>query len=305
MKISDVLDQIGQDVLTEDSKKILAEAFLEAVEASVNEKLELHIQNALTQLDEEHSEKLEKLLEAIDTDHTSKLSAVLEKVDADHASKLKFVIERYQKTLNKDAIEFKEQLTEQISQYLDLYLEDQLPKEEINEAVKNVQARKVLDKIKQVVAVDQTFIDETIKEAVQDGKETIDNLRRELNEAVKANIELSQSVKSTKANLILEQKTAGFSRDKKAFIMRTLAGKDPGVIEENFDYAMKMFEKDEDDQTQLLSEEAKSKSRIVTGKVDTPPTRIKDETLNESVVPEDGVTGYLSVLQSQDNKYRK
>ena len=47
MNITDVLDQIGSDVLTADTKKALAEAFTEAVEKRIAEQSELTATDAL------------------------------------------------------------------------------------------------------------------------------------------------------------------------------------------------------------------------------------------------------------------
>ena len=92
MKINEVLDQIGSDVLSEETKKLLSAAFDEGVTTQVNEKIELEVKNAIQRLDEEHATQLEILLETIDKDHTSKLQAVLQKIDEDHTQKLKYYI---------------------------------------------------------------------------------------------------------------------------------------------------------------------------------------------------------------------
>jgi hypothetical protein len=305
MKISDVLDQIGKDVLTDDSKKALTEAFEDAVKVSVEERVKLDVDNSLKQLDEQHAQKLEQLLGTIDEDHTKKLVAVLEKVDKDHAGKLQFVIERYKKIMTEDAKEFKAQLVESVSNFIELYIKDALPKQEIAEAVKNVQARKIVEQVKQIVSLDEEFINSTVKEAVADGKNTIDTLRGELNEAVKMNIKLAQESKNAKAELVLEKQAANLPKEKKDYVMRALKGKDPEFITENFDYVIKMFEEDENKATRLVTEDAKKKSRVVTEKLDVPASQIKDESLVNEQADQEPVNEYLNVLKSQDNKFGK
>jgi inorganic pyrophosphatase len=298
-KIEDVLNQISEDVLTEDSKKMLSEAFAEAVEATVTERLDLEVSNALQQLDEEHSAKLEQLLEAIDTDHSQKLVAVLEKIDKDHTEKLEFLIKKHQKALNEDAKEFKENLLSQLSNYMELYLDKAIPKEELQEAVSNKRAQKILEQMKQMIALDDSFINETIKEAVQDGRKTIDSLKSELNEAIKQNIQVTQALKAKAAELILEKNTAGLPKEKKQYVMRMLKDKDPEYITENFNYVVKMFDKEEEDHKVLVTEQATKSSKIVTEKVDTP--RNNKETEKASFAPEgDGVSEYLSAMKQQD-----
>lgn len=303
MKISDVLDQIGKDVLTEDSKKALTEAFEDAVKLTVEEKVKLEVENSLKQLDEQHSQKLEQLLGTIDEDHTKKLVAVLEKVDKDHAGKLQFVIERYKKILSEDAKTFKQNLVESVSNFIELYIKDALPREEIAEAVKNVRSRKIIEQVKQIVSLDEEFINSTVKEAVEDGKKTIDTLRDELNEAVKMNIKLAQESKLAIADLVLEKQVANLPKEKKDYVMRALKGKDPEFITENFNYVIKMFEEDENKAARLVTEDARKKTKIVTEKVDVPASQIKDNSLLNEQTDEEPVSGYLNVLKSQDNKF--
>lgn len=296
-RIEDVLDQISEDILTEDSKQMLTEAFEEAVAAAVEEKVELQVESALKQLDEEHADKMSQLIEAIDVDHSAKLVAVLQRLDEEHTEKLQYLIARHQKVLREDAAEFKAKLTKQLSNYLELYIEKAIPHEQLREAVQNKKAQKMVEQIKQVVSLDDEFINETIKEAVQDGRKTIDSLKRELNEAVKDNIKISQDLKQRSAELLIEKNTAGLVKEKKEYVVRMLKGKDPEYIKENFDYVVKMFDKEEDENRRLVTEKAKSSSKVITEKVDVPKGFEKKEAPKE---PEGGVGGYLSEMKRQD-----
>lgn len=303
MKIEDILGQAGEGVLTEETKTLLADAFNEAVTVAAKEKAELETVNALQQLDEEHSKKLENLLEAIDIDHSNKLTAVLQKIDDDQTAKLKQVIAHYENLIQEDAKAFKAEFTDMVSNYLDVYLDKTVPKEELTEAVSNKRAQKLLSQIKQIVTIDEQFVNDTIREAVEDGKQTIDTLRKELNEAVKSNIQLNQSLKGIKAELVLEKNTANFSKEKRDYTMRALAGKDPEFITENFDYVANMFDREEEVVREELKGTATSKAKTIT--VNTP--KVDESTvLNESVdASDDGVASYLDALQKQEKYIRK
>lgn len=302
MNVKEVIDQIGSDVLTEETKKLLTEAFNEAVEKRAKEVTELESKNVLQQLDEDHAKQLETLLEAIDKDHTDKLTAVLSKIDEDHTEKLQYLVKKNNKLLAEDAAAFKAQLVKQLSNYIDLYLEDAIPKDELIEAVSNKQAQKTLNEIKQLVAIDEEYIHETIREAVADGKSQIDNLKKELNEAIKQNIRINEDFKSTKSDLLIEKFTQGFSKDKKDYCMRVLKDKDPDYLVENFKYVVKMFEKEENNNQEVLAESAKLKSRVISQKVDTPKAS-KEGIITESTeVDNTPVNEYLGALQHQDGK---
>lgn len=297
--IEDVLSQLGGDILTEDSKKMLIEAFDDAVNARVSERVEIEVKDALQKLDEDHSVKLEQLLEAIDSDHTQKLVAVLEKIDTDHSEKLVYLVKRHAKIMKEDAAQFKEKLIAQLSGYLDLYIEKAIPRDELKEAVSNKRAQRMVEQMKQIISLDDSFVNETIKEAVEDGRKTIENLKSELNEAVKQNIQITQMLKGKSAELMLEKSTAGLARDKKQYVMRMLKDKDPEYIKENFDYVVKMFDKEDDGQRELVAEQATKAAKIIKEKVDTPRSEkiIKEGT---SSVDGDGVGGYLDIMKRQD-----
>lgn len=307
MKIKDVLDQIGQDVLSEDTKKTLQEAFDEVVNATVTEKVNLEVEAALKKLDEDHAVKLEKLLESIDEDHVNKLHAVIAKIDEDHTKKLQYIVSHYKKILAEDASDFKNKLSKQVNDYLSLYVSEKLPTAEIKEAVQNVKARRILEKVKQVVAVDEEFINETIREAVEDGRNTIENLRSELSDTVKANIAINQEMKATKAELLIEKSTAGFPKHKKDYVARILRDKDPDFITENFEQTVKMFERDEEDSHRSAAEVATKNTKTMSGKIDVPASKVKDSgLLTESAPTEKGsVGGYLKALESQDNRFKR
>lgn len=297
MDINEILTKIGSDVLTEDTKKLLTDAFSQAIDAKVNERLELEVTAALQKLDEQHSSSLEKLLGDLDRDHTSKLQAVLGKIDEDHTKKLEYVIERGNKLVQEDASTFKSQLVKQLSNYLDLYLEKAVPNEKIEEAVQNKQAGRIVNEIKKLVSIDEQFVNETVKEAVADGKKTIDTLKSELNEAIKDNIRLNQETKGAKASLILEQTTKDFSKEKKDYVMRVLAGKDPEYITENVSYVIKMFEKEEDDTIEDVA--AVETKAAATATVETPALITEAKDAQKAETP---VAGYLDALSTFDKK---
>jgi len=298
-KIEDVIDQISEDVLTEDTKKMLSEAFAEAVETTISDRLELEVSNALQQLDEEHSTKLEQLLEAIDTDHSNKLIAVMEKIDKDHTEKLGYLIKTHQVALNEDATEFKQNLLTQLSKYMEVYIEKAIPAEELQEAVDNKKAYKIVQSIKQMVSLDDEFINDTIKEAVEDGRKTIDSLKTDLNEAIKQNIQITQGLKAKNAELVLEKNIADLDKNKKDYVLRMLKGKDPDYITENFDYVVNMFDKEEDESSQLISEEAKQTSKVVSANIDT-PRKEEDSLISESTEKDSAVVDYMSAMERQD-----
>jgi DNA-binding phage protein len=295
MNIKSILEKLNKDVLSEETAIAIAEAFESAVNEKVESRVKLELENTISKIDEDHASKLEKLLEAIDTDHTEKLEKVVNALTEDHVQKLETISNFYKKALNEKADEFSLKLVEEVSKFLDIALEKALPQDQLNEAIANVYARKKLDEIRNLVGLDQEYIDKSIKEAIADGKKTIDQLSEKLNESYKENETLLNKIKSVEAKTLLDEKTHGMSSTKKEFIYKLLNDKESSYIQENFNYVVEMFERGEEESATVLVEEAKQKA--VTLDVDVS----KAKTLvNESAAPskvQHGLVGeYLSEL---------
>jgi len=250
--ISQVLKEATQDILTEDVLKEIQAAF----ETQVNEKVALHVEKALNEQDEDYSKKLETLLEAIDADHTAKLNKVVKALDTDRTNKLKMVIEKYEAALTGEANNFKSTIVEQVSNYLDLYLEEKVPAVQIQEAVNNKRANEVLNEIRNMLSVDMALAQESIRDAVVDGKARIDEAASQLEVANKRVSSLTEELSKVKANLVLEQKTSGLDEDKQKYMKKMLANKSAKFIAENFDYTLGLFEKTEEERLNNLKNEA-------------------------------------------------
>lgn len=276
--ITQILKEATKDILTEDVLKEIETAFNQAVET----KSMLHVEKALNEQDEDYAKKLETLVEAIDTDHTKKLQAVVEAIDQDRAAKLKVIVEKYEKALVEEANNFKSTLVDQISNYLDLYLEEKLPLAEIQEAVENKRANAVLSDIRSMLSVDMALAKDTIKDAVVDGKNRLDEAAQQLEAATKQITELKEKLNSTESELVLEKKVSKLDEAEKAYMKKLLSGKSTKFITENFDYTLGLFNKSEEERLNSLKEEAVTET--VATQVDRP---VIEESVNEEAAQSD------------------
>ena len=160
--IKAILKEATQDLLSDDVLKEIENAFNKSVESKVS----LHVEKALNEQDEDYSKKLEHLLQTIDKDHTEKLKKVVEALDANRAEKLKQIVEKYQAALSKEAVEFKDNTINNISAYLEAYLDETVPSTDIKEAVRNSKAVKVLENVRKLLGVDAALEKDSIKDAV-------------------------------------------------------------------------------------------------------------------------------------------
>tara|TARA_B110000908_G_C10248261_1_gene450196 strand:+ start:1069 stop:1920 length:852 start_codon:yes stop_codon:yes gene_type:complete len=252
MSISKILKEATNGTVDETVLSEIESAF----EKRLTEKTQLHVDKALLEQDELYTSKLEQLLEAIDTDHSSKLNKVVEAIEVDRAAKLKAVVSKYESVLTEDAKVFKEELVESISSYLDAYLQETIPAADIQEAVKNKKAIKVLEGIRNHLAVDGALQKESIKDAVIDGHNQINEATTKLESALQEKSVIEEELNTIKANLLIEQKTANLDERSAKYVKKMFTGKPSEFITENFDYTLKLFNKKEDSRLEGLKVEA-------------------------------------------------
>ena len=287
--ITALLKEATKDLLTEETLKSIQQSF----DGAVSERTQIHIEKALLEQDNEYASKLEKLIGAIDKDHTNKLNRVVEAIDVNHSNKLRMIVEGYEKALTTEATKFKAETVNTLSKYLDLYLEEKIPTASVNEAVENKRAFLVLDEVKKILAVDQAMAQDSIREAVVDGKKTIDELTKALNEATAKNKKLEESYYTTKSDLLIEQKISVLPEEKKQYMKRMLESKSPKYVSENFDYILGLHDKNEQETLEVLKEQATKQS--VSADADLP--RVVEESTEDSNKSHPVLTSYMSELK--------
>ena len=267
-KISEVLNEVGKDILNEESLQEIEKVFNETVDTKVDERVKIATEAALTAQDEEHSKKLGELLESIDKDHTQKLNKVVEAIDMDRVRKLKNVVRRHSKTVNEEANALKATVVESVSDYLDTYIEEAIPTKTIEEATTNKRAYDILKDMRKMLSVDMVLANESIRSAVKDGKDTIDAQKTEITALTESHNKQAEELVTIKKDLYLEKKLIGFDEKKTNFVKKTFADKDLAFIEENFDYTVTIFDKKAQESLDLLKEEAMTESKTKEAKVE-------------------------------------
>ena len=260
--ITEQLKKVASDVLSEETLDTIEQAFNESVQSKAEELANLRVEKALVEQDEEHSIKLEKLLEAIDTDHTNKLKRVVSALDKNHAQKLVALVEKFRNEIDGDAKVFKESLVDNISNYIDLYIEKTIPAEDIQEAVKNKHAMTVLESLRQSLSIDNALSNTQVREAVIDGKRQIDEASSRLERLEHENKLLKEQTAAKDAKILIEHLTQGLPSTKKRHLEKVFAGKTSEFINENFQYTLDMFDKSEAEKLDTLKESATAGKKI-------------------------------------------
>ena len=265
---------MNKEELPKDLEEVLTEESVEAIEQAFKEKVELSVEAALMSQDELYSEKLETLINQIDLDHAKKMERLVESVDSNNAAKLAKVVTQYETELNEGANNFKEQLVESISTYLEEYIEEAIPSDAILEATKNKEALNVLRGLRNTLAVDSSLMEESIKSAIVEGKSEMDELKAELAELKAANETLTENYNNVKSVALLESRCSKFDKKKSAYLRKVLSDKSLKFIEENFDYTARLFDRKEKEQMAVIREEAISKRTV---KADAPKIVVEEK----------------------------
>jgi hypothetical protein len=288
-----------QNLFSEDVQKSLglSDESVNAIQEALEAKVDLAVEAALVEQDEVYAVKLKSLMESVDKDRTIKMKKLMEAFDRDKTAKLVKVVKKYEREQQGDLLKFKKQLTESVSVFLEEFLNESFSKEDMEVAVKNKTAYNVLENLRRVLAIDSAVMKESVSDAIMQGKNELDNLRNE-NAKLKSNLKvITEEKNSTQTKLFLEGKTSKYPETKKNFIKKALGDKSLKFIQENFDYTVRLFEKQEKKQLEVIKEEAiqnrKHKPDFVKNE------KIIEEKLSNDVEENDP---YLSVLQTMEFK---
>lgn len=291
MSITDILKQATEGILSEETLKEIETAFNKSVE----DKVKIHVEKALTEQDNDYANKLKHLLEVVDKDHTKKLLKVVEAIDTNHAAKLKKLVEKYNSELTGSAKNFKNNMINNVSTYLEAYLDESIPANKLTSAVQNKRAAVVLEKIREMLGVDSAVAKKSIRNAIFDGKRQIDEASSRLEATQKELQTYKQQFAFAKAQLVLEKNLSSVEGKKKEYLRKVMKGKSAEFINENFAYASNLFDKTETERLQTLKEEATTQT--TTQVVDRP-------VIEESVIEENNTdTSYMNPYLAELSKF--
>jgi hypothetical protein len=245
-----------KNLFSEDVQKILSEESINAIEKAINDKVELAVEAALLEQDEQYAEKLQQLIKTIDQDHTKKMVRIVESVDKDRTSKLVKVIKKYERDQNYEMTKFKKQIVESVGSFIDTFIEEAIPKAEFQQAVKNKTAYNVLENLRKVFAIDLSVMKESIAGPVLEGKKELDALRKENAQIKKAANLLKEQKEAAEKQLFIESKVASLPEAKRKFISNALKDKSLEFVKENLDYTARLFDKQEKRTRETIKEEA-------------------------------------------------
>lgn len=248
-ELKTIFESVDREILSEETLHMISTLVESTVARKVEEQVGLEVENAIRSQYDKFKIVSEKAIAAIDDDHTSKIQMVVKTLREDFDNKLTTVHEGYKKIVGKTAVKHRDSLVESVDEFLDLYIEKSLPKAQLTEAAKNKYALKAIEEARKVLGVSDKYITDNIKEAMIDGKRQMDRL-------VSENTELKKKTIVSESRSTLNRKTANLPVDLARFVRSRLDGKTAGFINENFQYVVDMFKRQEKSQKRsaLLNE---------------------------------------------------
>lgn len=289
-----LLKETTKDILSEENLQKITEAFNAAVENNTAEKVELAVEAALVKQDQTNAKDLEKLLEDIDEDHTKKLERVVESLEAKHSTLLKNVMDKYKKEFVTESKAFKDDLVNKLDKFFTISLENAIPQKQINEAVENTYYKKAFNQIKKLVAISEVSTNELVKTGILEAKGMIDEKDQEIKTLTEKSAKFEKELNRLRVKDLLNEKCAGLPKDKTEYIKRVLGNKSEKFITENFDYTIKMYDKDDSESLEKVKEDAKKSSKILSEGIDRP---------DETVITEDIDDGDINPYMQELSKY--
>ena len=231
MNIVDILKSSG---FPDDGIKQIEEAF----EAKTNEKaadrVAVDVAAALAKQEAEHKEILKKVYEAAEAKRETDVKAI----EAKNLAGLKQLIEAHKVQLETEAVAFRNETEQQISDFLDEQLAVVVPTSVLEEAANNNVARQILSQIREVAGMDDTIVKGNVKKALLEGKKIMDEQAKKI-EQLEKRAQLAESI------ALIESKTTGMPQEKKDHIKTVFKNRGPKFIAENFDYVSKSFDREE------------------------------------------------------------
>jgi uncharacterized coiled-coil protein SlyX len=283
--IKTILKESTKDILSEDNLQKIVEAYDQAVESGVQDKISLAVEAATTKQDLENFESLKTLLEDIDNDHTKKLEQVVEALEKKHTAQLKTIIKKYHNDFVTESKKFKDDLVSKLDRFFTISVEQAVPAAQINEAVENTYYKKAFEQIKKLVGISEVSTNELVKTGILEAKESLDAKDSEIKTLTEKVSKLEKDAQKYRVEKLLKEKTTGLPKEKREYIQRVLGTKSEKFITENFDYTVKMYDQDENKKLESITESAKVNSKVLKNKVDRPESTIVESIEDSDIDP--------------------
>lgn len=260
--------------IPESLKNVLSEADLADIKKEFDKQVQIQVESALHQYDDEAEKRILELVKQIDENHKVKLVNLLKKKDAKDKALLESIKAKYTEALRTDAEKFKASLAKNIERFIESKIGNIVDYSIIKEAALNNTARIVLEGLRTQLGVDSALMKESISGPILEAREKMTKALSYIKKLKEENQRLEESLYNSEANLLIESRTAKLPEAEASHMKRMLHGKDVKFINENFNYILDLYRQGQEKKRTVLKEEAlKVRDKK---KLPTEPRRTKD-----------------------------
>ena len=241
--IADLLPEAITKHLSEESLAALKEEFENLVESKVADRLAVATAAAEASLDEEVNKQTTELVHKIEEAHKLGLEKVVNHLTEKYEANLAKVRNYYKNQLGREALKFKNQLVESVSNYIDSRVDKLVPYAEVKAAVKNDSAMRVLANFKNILNVNEATVNASIRSAVLDGHKMLQKAQSDAEAAINEKAAIENQMNLMAENYAFERNIAQLDEDQKNFVIRMAKKAGVEYVNENMGYITNLYEK--------------------------------------------------------------
>ena len=262
MKLKDLLPENVTSQFSEESLKTIEEAFQQAVDKIVSDKIALAVENAEVQFDAEAKKKMDELVNITETHHRITSKQLAEALKQRFETREANIHAFYKQQIAEAAKQFKTHLVEKLNVFFDNYLEKAIPSKKLKESVANNYARVSLAAVKKVLCLTDEKVKTHLKKPIMEGMSKMKELERKVSLLEQRNQALNTEMSSLKAKEYLTEKVKNWDPAAQSYMMRVLADKPIEFIKENFDYTKSMCDQIQENELKQIAKDEIAKKRV-------------------------------------------
>ena len=291
VKVKDLLPQELQEAIKPEKLAVLQEEFDKLVESKVQSQIAVAVKAAEVSFDNATSERLEKLVLKLDESNKIALKKVYEKLNATHKKEMKQLKENAIAVINRNkkayqnslaalkekyelneaaaADKFRKNLIAQLNEFVVSQIDKRLPYKQIREAVRNNQAKELLESFKTLINAQEFYASKELKKPILEAHEMITESQKKEQILNKKNAALEQELKESKAAIAEYERQAYLasrlaevpSKEQRDFVKRVLENAPIDFIKKNFEYTLKNYRTTVLKENATLAERAKGEAK--------------------------------------------
>lgn len=233
-------------------KKVLTEEQINEIKAEFDKQVEIKVESALHQYDDDALVQINKLEAQINENHARKLKGIITKYN----NLLESIKAKHNSELNEEAEKFKVRLAEQVENFINNKINSIVSFDTIKESARNKAANIVLESLRKQLGVDSALMKESVRKPISKAKNSLNEAISYIKKLKAENTALNESLNSSKANLLIESKVANLDNKSADHMRRMLTGKDVKFINEQFDYIYGLYQEGQESRREAIRKEA-------------------------------------------------